>query len=239
MDLKGKNIIITGVRRIGKTVCKALAKNGANLAIVDLLKEDVDAAVLECKNFNVKILPYQVDFSKPEEINPLIDKIVSDFGQISGLIHMAANYPKTPIGKITLEDFDKTMHIISASSLLLGQKVGSVMKSGKMIFFSDWSVLKNPYPETAVYNGAKASVEAFTKTLAKHFAPNIMVNAIAPGPILRPADLTDEENEDVMSKTPLKKWGGEEEIVKAILYLLDSDFVTGITLVVDGGRSID
>lgn len=238
MELKGKNIIVTGVRRIGKVVCKSLAEKRANLAIVDLLKEDVDSALAQCSGLNIKALPYLVDFSKPEEINPLVDKIVKDFKEVDGLIHMAANYSQTPIGQITLEDFDKTMHIIAASSLLLGQKVGSVMKSGKMIFFSDWSIFRNPYTEMAVYNGAKAAVEAFTKTLAKVFAPNITVNAIAPGPILRPASLTEKENGEIMSKTPLQKWGGEEEIVKAVLYLLDSDFTTGTTLLVDGGRSI-
>lgn len=92
--------------------------------------------------------------------------------------------------------------------------------------------------ETIVYNGAKAAVESFTKTLAKEFAPSILVNAIAPGPILRPADLPDQDNDEVLSKTPLKKWGGAQEIAKAVLYLLDSDFTTGIILPVDGGRSI-
>ncbi len=238
MDLKGKTFIITGVRRIGKVVAKSLAEKGANLAIVDLMKEDVDAAVLECSGANVKVLGYPVDLSNSNDLNPLIDKIVQDFGGVDGLIHMVANYPKTPIGNITLEDFDKTMHIISASSLLLGQKVGGVMDSGKMIFFSDWSVLRSPYPDYIVYNAAKTSVESIAKSLAKHFAPKIAVNVIAPGPILRPPDLSDAENKEVMDKTPLQKWGGEEEIVKAILYLLDSDFVTGITLAVDGGRSI-
>lgn len=242
MDLSGKNIILTGVRRIGKVVAKALAEKGANLAIADLLKEDVESAVVGCSNLDVKVIAYQIDFSHPEEINPLVDNILKDFGKIDGLIHMAANYSKTPIGQIKLEDFDKTMQIISASTLFLGQKVGIEMRknntTGKMIFLSDWSVLRSPYPESIVYNGAKASVESFTKSFAKEFAPEILVNAIAPGPILSPPDLSDEDNLEVMNRTPLKKWGGEEEIVKAVLYLLDSDFVTGIVLPVDGGRSI-
>ena len=77
-----------------------------------------------------------------------------------------------------------------------------------------------------------------TKSFAKELAPHVLVNAIAPGPMLRPPDLTDEENIEVLSGTLLKRWGGAEEITKGILYLLEADFVTGQVLFVDGGRSI-
>ena len=108
---------------------------------------------------------------------------------------------------------------------------------GKMIFFSDWSVLRNPYPDYSVYNGAKAAVEAIAKTLAKEFAPSITVNVVAPGPILKPDGLAESEDVETMKNTPLKRWGGSIEIAKVVEYLLSADFVTGVVLPVDGGRT--
>jgi pteridine reductase len=245
MDLNGKVFILTGAKRVGADVARVLGERGANLAIsYNSSAEDAQELKKECESQGSKAEIFKADLSKSEDIEYLVGETLKKFGRVDGLIHMAANYPKTPIGGITLEDFDKTMHIIAASTLLLGQKVGAQMQKnegdvkGKMIFFSDWSVLRSPYPDYIVYNGAKSAVESFTKSLARQFAPSITVNAIAPGPILKPPDLSEEDNEEVMSKTPLKRWGGGEEIAKAVLYLLDADFVTGITLPVDGGRSI-
>jgi len=246
MELKGKVFILTGAKRVGQDVAKALGERGANMVIsYNTSLEDAQALQRECESSGARAVTFKADLSQNRDIESLADETLKQFGRIDGLIHMAANYPKTPIGGITLEDFDKTMHIIAASTLLLGQKIGKEMQEnegdvkGKMIFFSDWSVLRSPYPDYIVYNGAKSAVESFTKSLARQFAPSITVNAIAPGPILRPPDLSDDDNEEVMDKTPLKKWGGSKEIAKAVLYLLDADFTTGIILAVDGGRSIE
>ena len=109
---------------------------------------------------------------------------------------------------------------------------------GKIILFSDWSVQSQPYKDYLPYNVAKSAVEGLTKSLAKELAPGVMVNCIAPGPILKPADLPDVENAEALRNTPLGRWGGAYEITKAVLFLIDSDFVTGQVLAVDGGRSL-
>lgn len=230
MDLQGKVIILTGVRRIGKVVAEELAKKGAILAISDRNSP-----------------PFQADLSKEEDIKRLVLEVQEKYGKIDGLVHMAANYPKTPVGDITQDQFVETMKIIAGSALLLGQEAGKVMKQngslpagrqGSIIFFSDWSVLSQPYSDYSVYNMAKASINSLTKTLAKALAPTVTVNAIAPGPILEPEGLTTQEDQEVLKNTPLQRWGGAKEIAKAVIYLLESDFVTGQILTVDGGRSI-
>ena len=99
-------------------------------------------------------------------------------------------------------------------------------------------MLARPYKEYLAYNVAKSAVVGLTKSFAKELAPHVLVNAIAPGPMMRPPDLTDEENEEVLAGTLLKKWGGAEEIARGVVYLLESDFVTGQVLTIDGGRSI-
>jgi len=236
MQLQGKTFILTGARRIGKEVAVALSAKGANLVISYFTTpEEVGLP---------NSISVRADLSKEEDIKKLVDEAIKKFGQVDGLIHMAAPYPKTPVGKITMKEFEDINRAIAGSALILGQEVGQKMLKnegevkGKIIFFSDWSVLNSPYEDYGAYNAAKAGINSITKTLAKVFAPGITVNAVAPGPILRPPDLTEEESKEALKNTPLGHWGGAEEIAKAVMYLLDADFVTGVILPVDGGRSI-
>lgn len=247
MNLDGKTIILTGARRIGQTVAEELAKKGANLAITyRSSKEESEAMCSACIAVGVQAKPFQADLSSEEDIKNMVGAVKKEFGRIDGLVHMAANYPRIILDEVTMENFTQTQQIIGGSALLLAKYIAPELMvnpvegqiRGKIIFFSDWSVLTRPYPEHLSYNIAKSGIDSLTKALAIQLAPTITVNAVAPGPILRPSDLLEEENEEAMSRTPLKRWGGALEIAKAVLYLLDADFVTGVVLPVDGGRSI-
>ncbi len=239
MNLKGKTVILTGARRIGKTVAKELAKKGANLAIVyNSSKADALETVEECRGTGITAEIFQANLSRQDDIKRIVSEVIEKFGSIDGLVHMAAPYPKSLLGSITSEQFDDIMRSIAGSAIFLGQEMSVKMDSGKIIFLSDWSVLRTPFKNYLVYNAAKAAIDSITKSLAVELAPKISVNAIAPGPILKPPDLTDEENRQVLAQTPLAKWGGSEEIAKAVLYLFESDFTTGVVIPVDGGRSI-
>ncbi|MDO8530411.1 MAG: SDR family oxidoreductase [bacterium] len=232
MDLKGKTILITGAARIGQEVARQLKEKGVNLVIA-YFKDEKEAAL----GFGV-----QADVSKKEDVQKVVDAAKKEFGSIDGLVHMAAIYERSPWDALDEKAWDKNMNVIAKSTFLFGKMAGDEMLSsktdGRMIFFSDWSVLTRPYKDYLAYNAAKSAVVGLTKSFAKELAPHVLVNAIAPGPMLRPPDLTDEENEEVMAGTPLKRWGGEEEIAKGVVYLLESDFVTGQVLTIDGGRSI-
>lgn len=239
MNLEGATIILTGARRIGQTVAEELAKRGANLAIIyRSSKEESEAMCSACIATGVKAKPFQADLSIEDDIKSTVDEVKKEFGRIDGLVHMAANYPRTDLSACTMEEFLQIQQTIAGSALLLAKHVTPEIQEGKIIFFSDWSVLTRPYPQYLSYNMAKAGIDSLTRALAIQLAPHITVNAIAPGPILRPPDLTDEENNEAISNTPLNRWGGALEIAKAVLYLLDADFVTGVILPVDGGRSI-
>lgn len=235
MNLQGKTIIITGAARIGQKIAEELKNRGANLVITYFKNES------EAGPFG---LPVQADVSKREDIENVVKVAREKFGSVDVLIHMAAIYEKTDWENFDEVSWDKTMNIIAKSSILFGKIAGDEMLKnsgdikGKMIFFSDWSVLTRPYEDYLVYNTAKSAVVGLTKSLAKKLAPHILVNAVAPGPIIRPPDLSDAENEEAMAGTLLKKWGGAEEIAKGVLYLLDADFVTGQILTIDGGRTI-
>ncbi len=232
MNLKNKVIIITGAARIGQEVAKQLKDKGANLVIA-YFKDEKEAAL----GFGV-----QADVSKKEDVQNVIEAAKKEFGKIDGLVHMAAIYEKSLWSSLDEKTWDKNMNVIAKSAFLFGKILGDEMlkskSEGKIIFFSDWSVLARPYKEYLAYNVAKSAVVGLTKSFAKELAPHVLVNAIAPGPMLRPPDLTEEENEEVLAGTLLKRWGGAEEIAKGVVYLLESDFITGQVLTIDGGRSI-
>ncbi len=229
MDLDHKVIILTGAARIGIDVAHGLLSKGSRLAVTYFTnKPDLGNDVLYIK----------ADLSKSADVENVVSETKKHFGQIDGLVHMAANYPRTPWKTLTEVDWDKTMNTIAKSAFLMSKAVASEIKQGKIIHIADWSVLNQPYKDYLPYNVAKSAVIGLTKSLAKELAPNIAVNAIAPGPMLKPPDLSDEDNAEVLKNTPLERWGGAEEITKAVLYLFDADFVTGQILYVDGGRSI-
>ena len=237
MDLQNKTIIVTGAARIGKTVAEDLAAKGANLVIVYFSNKP------EIKTSG-GIHFVQADLTKPQDVNKIVTEAKNKFGAIHGLVHMAANYEKNTWENLNEEVWNKSMDAIAKSSFLLGKAVGDeLLKNdgeikGKIVLFSDWSVITRPYSDYLPYNVAKAAVQALTLSLAKDLSPGVLANCIAPGPILKPDGLTDDENNEVLTNTLVKRWGSAEEISKAVLYLMDSDFVTGQILHVDGGRSI-
>lgn len=234
MDIKNKTIILTGAARIGKFVAEDLLKAGANL-VVSYRTSQPDFG-------SDKILFVKAELSNEKDVANLISEAKNKFGRIDALIHMAATYERVPWDKLSLQTWDSSMDAIAKSAFLTSKLVADEMLSnktdGRIVLISDWSVLDQPYKEYLPYNVAKSAVVGLTKSLAKELAPQILVNAIAPGPIIRPPDLSDEENREALAGTPLQKWGGGEEIAKGIMYLLDSDFVTGQVLYIDGGRSI-
>ncbi len=245
MDLKGRNIIITGAARIGGTTAEELAGRGANLALVSLKAEDVSEAVEKCRALGARAEAYGADLSLSDKVSETVGRIRKDLGPISGLVHMAAIYRASPWPELSEKDWDLNLNVIAKSAFLMAKAAGDEMRSnsgeapkGKMIFFTDWSILTRPYRDYLPYNSAKSAVLGLARSLAKELAPDVLVNSIAPGPILQPPGLSEEENEEVLAGTLLKRWGGAEEIAKAVVYLFESDFITGQNLMVDGGRSL-
>ncbi len=236
MELKNKVIILTGVARIGLDVARGLAEQGAKLAVTYMSTQP------DLRALKVDILYIKADLTSEEDVKRVIQETKEKFGKIDGLVHMAANYPRAKFNELNDATWNEAMRPIARTAFLMSTAVGAELlkneNNAKIILFSDWSVQSQPYKDYLAYNVAKSAVEGMTKSLAKELAPKVQVNCIAPGPILKPADLSDAENAEVMKNTPLEKWGGAEEITKAVMYLMDADFVTGQILVVDGGRSI-
>ncbi len=242
MNLRDKVFIVTGVARIGKDVAQGLAARGAKLTITYLHHEpDVSRLTTDAVVSFV-----QADLSQLSDVTRVVAHTTAHYGRLDGLIHMAATYQRTPWNTVSEHNWDEAMNAIAKSTFLLSKAVGDHLLNkasedaikGKIITISDWSVLTVPYKDYLPYNVAKVAVIGLTKSLAKELAPTITVNCVAPGPILKPASKSDKEAGEVLSHTPLARWGGARAIAEAVLYLLDADFVIGQVLYVDGGRSI-
>ena len=189
-------------------------------------------------------LVLQADLSEVEAAQRVIDGTVAELGRLDILVNMASLYRPKPFDELDVDDWEDQMAVDLRAAWLCARAAVPHMRrvrGGRIVNFSDW-VARSGRPRYAgylAYYVAKAGVIALTEALALELAPDqILVNAVAPGPIVAPENISDEEFEQVERATPLGRWGGEIEIAKAVLALVDSDFITGETIRVDGGRHL-
>lgn len=245
MELAAKVVLLTGAKRIGADVAAAVAARGADVAILyrssPAEAEDVAAAV---RAAGQRALVIQGDVSDPLSCGAAVSKVDTELGRLDVLVNMASLYRRVLLEELTPDrwrqqlavDLDGTFHC-SLAAVPIMRRLGA----GRIVNFADWLVASGRprYHGFLPYYVAKAGVQAFTEALAYEVAAHqILVNAIAPGPILPPPDTSDEEREAVAAATPLGRWGGSGEIVKAVLALIETDFITGETIRVDGGRHL-
>jgi len=186
----------------------------------------------------------QADLRDPDACDRIVDATVDALGRLDVLVNMASQYRSKPFDELTLEDWDSQMHVDLRSAWLCARAAAPHMRrlrGGRIINFSDWVANSGRprYSGYLTYYVAKAGIVALTEGLALELARDqILVNAIAPGPIVAPEDVSDEEFAAVERATPLGHWGGEGEIAKTVLALIETDFITGETIRVDGGRHL-
>jgi NAD(P)-dependent dehydrogenase (short-subunit alcohol dehydrogenase family) len=245
MDLTGRVAIITGGKRIGRVVARELAGRGADLVLSyrgSRAEAEQTAAEVEAKGRKATLIA--ADVSQPSQCAAIVEHAVSVFGRVDVLINMASIYAATPFDALTDGDWDVNLAVNLGAAFHCARAAVPHMRrqgGGRIVNFADWLAASGRphYQGFVPYYVAKAGVVALTEALALELAAdNILVNAIAPGPIVAPPDLTPEENAAVAEATPVGRWGGELEIAKAVLLLVDTDFITGETIRVDGGRHV-
>jgi NAD(P)-dependent dehydrogenase (short-subunit alcohol dehydrogenase family) len=245
VDLQGRVAILTGGRRMGVVVARELARRGADVVISYRRSADqADLAAGEVRSSGRRALTHAADLADAAACDGLIRAAAGTFGRVDVLVHMASTYEPRAFDTITEGEWDADLDANLKSAFLCAKAVVPEMRKvggGRIINFADW-VARSGRPRYRGFLGyyvAKAGVIALTEALALELAADgILVNAIAPGPILPPPDLSTEEMASVAEATPLGRWGGAEEIAKAVLALVDSDFMTGETIRVDGGRHV-
>jgi NAD(P)-dependent dehydrogenase (short-subunit alcohol dehydrogenase family) len=245
MELHEKVVLLTGARRIGAGVASAVGARGADVALTwNRSRDEAEAAASGVRAAGRRALVVQADVSNDAASASLIAQIDREFGRLDVVINMASLYHAVPFDQLTPADWDRQISVDLRASFLVSRAAVPLMRrqgGGRIINFADWVAASGRprYKGYLAYYVAKAGVKALTEGLALELAADgILVNAIAPGPILAPPGTTDDESEAVTRATPLGRWGGPEEIVKAALALIDSDFITGETIRVDGGRHL-
>ena len=245
MFTKDKVALITGGKRIGAVVATTLAKAGADVALVyNRSRDEADETAAAVRALGRRALAVQADVTNEQQCNSAVASTIRELGRVDILINMASLYVAKPFNELSAADWDRQLAVDLRASFLFAHAAAPAMKKnggGRIINFADWVVASGRprYPGYTPYYVAKAGVKALTEALALELAADqILVNAIAPGPILAPPDLSQEESDAVVKSTPLGRWGGEEEIAKAVMFLVESDFVTGETIRVDGGRHV-
>lgn len=244
MDPRGKAVLITGGARIGHAVAVALAERGADIAMTyRASKKRAEETVKRVRKSGGRGIAVRADLTNEKELRHAVDHAARFFGRLDVLVNMASIYEKSPFKKLDSRVWRKNMAANLECAYLLSLRCAPIMKrrgGGRIIHFSDWvSASGRPrYKEYLPYYVSKTGIIALVEGLALELAPEILVNAIAPGPILAPPDLSASENRAVRRATPLGRWGGPEEIGKAVLFLIETDFVTGECIRVDGGRHL-
>ena len=245
MNLTDRGVLITGVKRIGAVVAAELARAGADVALAyNRSRAEADGSVSKISALGRRAFALHADLSSADACRRLVDDAAEALGRLDVLINMASVYVAKPYDALTDADWDAAINVDLRASHICTQAAVPHMRrlgGGRVINFSDWIAASGRprYTEYLPYYVAKSGVIGLTEIQALELAKDgILVNAVAPGPILPPPGISDAEMEAVVKATPLGRWGGETEIAKAVRFLIETDFVTGEVIRVDGGRHV-
>ncbi|MDH4063069.1 MAG: SDR family oxidoreductase [Acidobacteriota bacterium] len=245
MTLTGRVALITGGKRIGAVVARRLAEAGADVAVVyNRSKAEADQTVAAVTAAGRRGLALQADVSDPDACGRVVDAAAAALGRLDILVNMASVYEAQAFDEATVADWELQLAVDLRATFLCAKAAVPHMREqggGRIVNFADWVAASGRprYPGYALYYVAKRGVIALTEALALELAADqILVNAVAPGPIVPPPGMTADTIETVKNVTPLGRWGGGDEIAKAVRFLVETDFVTGETIRVDGGRHV-
>ena len=245
MLLTNKIVLVTGAKRIGAAIATAFATRGADVAVhYNRSRDEADSTVATLRAAGRRADVFQADLSVPDECRRLVHEVATMFGGLHIVVNVASVYNRRPIDALTDDDWDQQMSVDLRATWMVSQAAIPHLRAaggGRIVNFADWTARSGRprYTGYVPYYVAKAGVVALTEVLALELAKDaILVNAIAPGPIVAPPGTTEEELKEVERATPLGRWGGEEEIAKVVLALVESDFITGECIRVDGGRHL-
>jgi pteridine reductase len=236
-------ILITGAaKRIGAQIARTLHQAGYDLALhYRHSRNEMDALRSELEPLRPdSTFAIQGDLADVAALPGIVEKCTSRFGRLDALVNNASAFFPTPIAEATSEQWDEIFSSNARGPFFLAQAAASVLKktSGSIVNIVDIYAEK-PLARHPIYSMAKAALAMMTQSLARDLAPEIRVNAVAPGAILWPENSEPANQGKLIARTPLKRTGAPEEVAKAVLFLIrDATFTTGQILTVDGGRSL-
>lgn len=241
MELSGRVALVTGAgRRVGRALAVALGARGMRVGVH--YRGSAGGAEETCalvRRAGGEAHPFAADLAEPDAPAALVAAVAGHFGAFDVLVNSAAVMERTPVGEVTPAEWDAMFALnlrapffcAQAAARAMGERGGAVVNLADLAAFETW-------PAYVPHGITKAGVVQMTRALAHALAPRVRVNAVAPGVVLLPDGWHDEAAERLRSTTPLRRHGSPDDVAQAMLYLLEADFVTGETIVVDGGRRV-
>lgn len=234
-----------GKRRVGAHVADALANRGYALVIhYRSSAAEANEAVALYRDRGVEAVALQADLSDEKAVQTLVAQALAEFGRLDVLVNCAAAWNRKRLEDATAADVRRFFDTNTLGTFLCSQHAGLAMvkqkEGGSIITIGDWATVR-PYLNYAAYFPSKGAIPTMTRALAVELGtrnPAVRVNCIMPGPVLLPPDLPESERQQAINATLVKREGKPENIAQAVLFFVDNDFVTGVCLPVDGGRTV-
>ncbi|MGE5170556.1 MAG: pteridine reductase [Rudaea sp.] len=243
--MEGRVVLVTGgAKRVGAAICRRLHRAGASL-MLHYRSSAGEARLLQAELNHVRpnsVALIQADLLDVGKLPSLVEQTVQTFGRLDGLVNNASTFYPTAIGEIEVDGFDDLIGTNLQAPLFLSQAAAPALRrtQGSIVNITDIHA-ERPLKSYVVYSVAKAGLVGLTRSLARELAPDVRVNAVAPGPILWPdQEVFDElSRQRIISHTPLRREGTPDDVAKAVHFLLaDAPYITGETINVDGGRHV-
>jgi pteridine reductase len=235
----------SGAKRIGWHVADALAARGYTLVVhYRTSKDEAERTVEHLRRCGSNAIAVEADLTDESAVNGLIDGVHQRFGRIDVLVNCAGVWQTKRLEDVTAADVRHHFDANTLSTFLCSQRAGLVMvqqaHGGNIVTIGDWAI-ERPYLHYAAYFASKGAIPTLTRTLAVELAarnPRVRVNCILPGPVMLPPELPEAERQEAIQGTLVKREGSPHHIAQTVLFFLDNDFITGVSLPVDGGRTI-
>lgn len=235
----------SGKKRVGAAVTEALARRGFDIAVhYRTSVAEAEETSLALRMHGVQVAAFAADLADDGAVLAMMNAVLERFGRLDVLVNCAAIWEAKPLEAITAADVRRHFDVNALGTFLCSQQAGLAMvkqpEGGLIVTVGDWAEVR-PYPGYAAYFPSKGAVTALTRCLAVELGmrnPNVRVNCVLPGPVMLPPDLPEAEKREAIGATLVKREGSPHNIAQAVLSFLDNDFITGVCLPVDGGRTV-
>ena len=241
MEIRGRVALVTGAgRRVGRAIAVALGSRGMQVLVHFNGSEDgarETASLIGEAGGSADIV--RGDLRDPTVPQALVAAATKRFGGLDLLVNSAAVMERTPFGSVTAEQWDAMFALNLRAPFLLSQAAADALarRDGCIVNIADLAAFES-WPAYVPHSITKAGVVQMTRALARVLAPRVRVNAVAPGAVLLPDDWDAASRDHLVATTPLHRLGSPEDVAQAVVYLAEADYVTGETLIVDGGRHV-
>jgi pteridine reductase len=241
VDLAGRVALVTGAgHRLGRAIALGVARAGCDVAVH---YHRADAAVQETlrgvRAAGRRAEPFAADLREPAAARALPGRVLETYGQLDVVVNSAGVMARRALPDITPDDWNDALAVNLSAAFYIAQTAAPVLRAahGKIVNIADVAAYE-VWPSYLALNVSKAALVMLTHGLARVLAPEVTVNAVAPGAVLPPDDWPAEARAHLAATTPLGRLGSPEDVVRAVLFFLEHDYVTGTVLPVDGGRLV-